>query len=326
MEDTRLDRELRSAAARIIAAQTADSHGSVREPESSERLFEKLINTSPSLRRTEITLPGYGDDDISMTLVQKRTPLHRRTRPAILFFHGGGMTSGDRFFGVDEYVPWVDTHDVVLASVEYRLAPSFPDPVPVEDCYKAAVWLHDRATELRVDPNAILLVGTSAGGGLAAGVSLMLRDRAGFRPLGQMLRSPMLDDRDNSTSTLQQDRQAVWNRTANRAGWNALLGSRRAGVDVSPYAAPARAEVLSGLAPTYLDVGSEDAFRDEVAEFASGIWAAGGEAELHVWPGGFHTFDIIVPKAELSRTSLSVRDAWLTRRFQTWNLQRSQPQ
>ncbi len=103
----------------------------------------------------------------------------------------------------------------------------------------------------------------------------------------------------------------MWDRQANAVAWTALLGSRRE--DVSPYAAPARATDLSGLPPAFLDVGSAEVFRDEVVAYASAIWAAGGEAELHVWPGGYHGFDAKVPGAALSQAAQEARLPWLRR-------------
>ena len=124
---------------------------------------------------------------------------------------------------------------------------------------------------------------------------------------------PMLDDRNDTVSSHQMAGRGVWDRTANDTAWTALLGDRRGGPDVSPYAAPARATDLSGLPPAYLDVGSAETFRDEVVAYASAVWQAGGAAELHVWPGGFHGFDALVPEAALSHAARTARVDWLRR-------------
>jgi acetyl esterase/lipase len=105
----------------------------------------------------------------------------------------------------------------------------------------------------------------------------------------------------------------VWDRTANDTGWTALLGDARGGPDVSPYAAPARATDLSGLPPAFIDVGSAETFRDEAVAYASRIWAAGGIAELHVWPGAFHGFDQLAPQALVSQEAKAARLRWLRR-------------
>lgn len=96
-------------------------------------------------------------------------------------------------------------------------------------------------------------------------------------------------------------------------GWSALLGETPGAADVSPYAAPARADVLSGLPPVFIDVGSAETFRDEDVAYASRIWQAGGSAELHVWPSGFHSFDGLVPQAALSKDARAARLRWLRR-------------
>jgi acetyl esterase/lipase len=105
----------------------------------------------------------------------------------------------------------------------------------------------------------------------------------------------------------------TWDRSRNEVGWTALLGSQKGTPDVSPYAAPARATDLSGLPPTFLDVGSAETFRDEVVDFASKIWKSGGQAELHVWPGGFHGYELLAPGASISRDTRIAREAWLRR-------------
>jgi acetyl esterase/lipase len=158
-----------------------------------------------------------------------------------------------------------------------------------------------------------VLVGGSAGGGIAAALALLSRDRGGPSLAGQLLMCPMLDDRNDSPSVHQMAELPMWNRQANEVGWTALLGDDRGGADVSPYAAPARATDLSGLPPTYIDVGSADSFRSEDVDYANRIWLAGGVAELHVWPGGYHGFDAIVPTAGISKAAVASRANWLHR-------------
>jgi acetyl esterase/lipase len=140
-----------------------------------------------------------------------------------------------------------------------------------------------------------------------------MRDRGDSPVLGQLLMYPMLDDRDRSVSTRQIDGVGVWDRGSNRTGWTALLGDRRGTAEVSVYAAPARATDLAGLPPTFIDCGSAEVFRDEDVAFASGIWAAGGRAELHVWPGGYHGFEGYAPQAALSQQMRETRDRWVHR-------------
>ena len=130
-----------------------------------------------------------------------------------------------------------------------------------------------------------------------------------------MLLCPMLDDRNNTVSSVQMAGRGVWDHTANATGWGALLGDAAGGPDVSPYAAPARATDLSGLPPTFVDVGSAETFRDEDVAYANRIWQAGGRAELHVWPGGYHGFDAFAPAAAVSQDAKAARIKWLDRLF-----------
>ncbi|NQX37047.1 alpha/beta hydrolase fold domain-containing protein, partial [Herbiconiux sp. VKM Ac-2851] len=158
-----------------------------------------------------------------------------------------------------------------------------------------------------------VIAGQSAGAGLAAGTALLARDRKGPALLAQILVSPMLDDRDSTVSTKQIDGIGVADRQMTRFGWDAYLGARRGGEDVSFYAAPARATDLSGLPRTYIDCGSAEVFRDETVAYAGALWAAGGDAELHVWPGAFHGFTSMMPTAAVSLSATAALADWTRR-------------
>jgi acetyl esterase/lipase len=260
---------------------------------------------------TDHTIPGFRDGEIPVTVFARDG--HTQAGPGILRLHGGGMVMGSRFGGIVQPLDWVERFDAVCVAVDYRLAPEHPDPYPVEDCYAALLWTVEQAAELGVDPARIVVNGPSAGGGLAAGVALLARDRGGPELLGQLLVSPMLDDRNQTVSSHQIDGVGVWDRGSNDTGWNALLGDRRGTDSVSIYAAPARATDLTGLPPAYLECGSTEVFRDEDVAYALSLWAAGVQAELHVWPGAFHASDQLAPNAALSREAVAARDAWLGR-------------
>ncbi|MEW2134078.1 alpha/beta hydrolase [Streptomyces sp. NPDC005435] len=259
----------------------------------------------------EITIAGYEGADMAVSVISRAD--RTGPGPGIFHIHGGGMVLGHRMVGTVQFLPWILDHDAVLVTAEYRLAPEFPDPYPVEDCYAGLVWTAENAAELGIDPARIVIAGASAGGGLAAGTALLARDRRGPALLGQVLVCPMLDDRDETTSTHQYDDAGVWIRSSNRFGWGALLGERRGGDDVSIYAAPARATDLTGLPPTYIDCGSAEVFRDEDVAYASALWAAGVPAELHVWAGGFHGFELLAPHAAVSQAAAAARNDWVAR-------------
>ncbi|SNX65555.1 acetyl esterase/lipase [Streptomyces sp. TLI_55] len=277
------------------------------------------------LAELDLTLDGFfevedrkvpgpeGAPEISLLICRPTAPPASGPRPVIYHVHGGGMVIGNNRVGVDVPLAWAKEVDAVVVSVEYRLAPEHPHPAPVEDVYAGLVWTAEHAAELDADPERIVIAGASAGGGLSAALALLARDRKGPGVIGQVLMCPMLDDRNDTPSAHQMAGVGVWDRTANETGWTALLGEARGGPDVPAYAAPARAADLSGLPPAFLDVGSAETFRDEVVAYASRIWQAGGVAELHVWPGGFHGFDGFAPQAAVSQAARAAQLRWLRR-------------
>ena len=260
----------------------------------------------------DLVVPGpEGQPDLTL-LVLRRTD-HATAGPAVYHTHGGDMIVGDRRSGVDMFLPFVLEHDAVVVSVEYRLAPEHPHPAPVEDCYAGLVWTAEHAEELGIDPERILIAGASAGGGLAAGAALMARDR-GFPALTHQVRiCPMIDDRLVTQSAQCLDGEGTWDRRDNLFGWTCLLGEERGGPDVSPYAAPARATDLAGLPRTYIDTGSVESFRDEALAYAQRLSQAGVSVDLHMWGGGFHGFDLMVPQAAISRASVAAREEFIHR-------------
>lgn len=270
------------------------------------------ITRGGTYRMTSHRVPGTGTaPDVALTLVRPVVADH--PLPVLYHLHGGGMVTG----AAHEELPWlVDVAaqlGAAVAAVEYRLAPEWRYPAALDDSYAGLVWLVDHATELGLDPGLVVVSGVSAGAGLAAAPALAARDRSGPRLAGQLLVYPMLDDRNDSASGHQMAGVGAWDREANATGWGAYLGDRVGGPDVPAYAAPARAEDLGGLPPTYLEVASAETFRDEIVAYAARLWAAGGDAELHVWPGGCHGFDFLVPNADLSRAARAARVSWLTR-------------
>jgi len=262
----------------------------------------------------ERTIPGPPDaPDLEVTILRPHGA--SSAVPGLYNIHGGGMIMGHRSMDTGRLADLVDELRVVAVNVEYRLAPEHPDPAPVEDCYAGLVWMSQHAAELGVDPERIVVMGGSAGGGLAAGVALLARDRKGPRLAGQLLLCPMIDDLNTTVSSYQYDGIGTWPRAMNLIGWQALLGDKAGDpeADVSIYAAPARAEDLTDLPPAFIEAGSAEMFRDEDVAYASRIWAVGGQAELHVWSGGFHGFDMFAPESALTRAALASRSNWLRR-------------
>ncbi|WP_194903920.1 alpha/beta hydrolase [Catenulispora rubra] len=230
--------------------------------------------------------------------------------PGIYWIHGAGLVAGDRY-GAGDALDLAQSPGAVVVSPEYRLAPEHPSPAQLDDCVAGLLWFADHADELGVDPTRLILAGGSAGAGLAAAAALRLRDEGGPVISGLILLSPMLDDRMTSVSSQQFTYGVPWTRMSNEFGWHSALGDRVGTDSVSIYEAPGRAQELTGLPPTFIDVGSADLFRDEAVAFASTIWAGGGNAELHVWPGGYHGFEQMAPASALAVKAVAARKQWL---------------
>ncbi|MEO6712352.1 MAG: alpha/beta hydrolase fold domain-containing protein [Mycobacteriales bacterium] len=261
------------------------------------------------IERSDVAVPGFEGTPLMVSVLRRAGD--DADRPGVLYAHSGGLMFGDRFSGIDLVLDWVDQLGVVMVTVDYRLAPEFPDPYPREDMYAALEWTAAHCDELGIRLDRLMVAGASAGGGLAAGLALASRDRGGPHLCGQVLDYPMLDDRGATLSTTQFDGIGVWDRVSNETGWDALLGASRGAEAVSSYAAPSRATDLTGLPPAFIDVGAAEIFRDEAIAYADAIWRAGGDAELHVWSGAFHACDIFAPHTAVGRSMIRARDTWV---------------
>ena len=297
------DPELEAVFPAIQQAMTDSMH-----PKSGQALVE-----GREIELTERTVPGPpGESDIVMAVFR---PKGVTNAPIMYYIHGGGMMAGDRYTGAPNYLGWVEQLGIVLVSPEYRLAPQHPHPALVEDCYAGLQWTYEHAAEIGGDRDRIAVGGASAGGGLSAATALLARDRGGPPLIAQYLGCPMMDDRSQTVSMQQFDGlDGVFTRSANTMAWTAVLGDACGGPDVSPYAAAARATDLSGLPQAFIDAGSCEPFRDEAVDYASRLWAAGVQAELHVWAGGFHGF-IALPTTQLAEAATAAQMNWLTRIF-----------
>jgi acetyl esterase/lipase len=219
-------------------------------------------------------------------------------RPAVLSLHGGGFAVGSMALDDDANAAIARAVGAVVVSVEYRLAPEHPFPAAADDCYAALVWLSEGGEELRLDRTRVAVLGSSAGGGLAATTALLARDRGGPPIAMQALLEPELDDRLDTHSMRHGTETVGWSYANAVLSWRYYLGD----VDPPPlHAAPARTDDLSGLPPAYIAVSELDCLRDEGLEFASRLMAAGVPTELHCWPGVFHGFQTAVPGAAVSR-------------------------
>jgi triacylglycerol lipase len=223
--------------------------------------------------------------------------------PCIYHIHGGGYVGGKASTLEAFHRPLVRELGCALISVDYRLAPETPHPGPVEDCYAGLAWVHANAAALGIDAGRIGVMGESAGGGLAAALALLARDRGEYRLAFQHLIYPMIDDRTCITADPHPyTGEFVWTADSNRFGWASLLGQAPGAEGVSPYAAAARADDLTGLPPAFISTGSLDLFLEEDIEYARRLLRAGVPAELHVFPGGYHGYDMM-PGARLGEAA-----------------------
>lgn len=218
----------------------------------------------------------------------------------LIYAHGGAFVMGDLDIDDDRCRQWARDGDCLVVSVDYRLAPEHPFPLPLDDCYAVLQWVVANANELGVDPGRIGVGGCSAGGSIAAGAALLCRDRGGPAIGLQVLVYPALDAQLVSHSVrafLSEDDH----REAERM-WTYYLGGPRS--DAGCYASPSRCADHASLAPAYIAVAEYDHLRDEGLAYAGQLVASGVSAELHLWPRVPHAFDWFAPSARISRRAV----------------------
>ncbi len=278
-----------------------------------ERLAELRIEFSvpvpDSIEWTDLQVPG----DTEVTLRVYRSKGATGSAPCIYSMHGGGYVLGSRELDNASFANWCPELGVVGVSVEYRLAPETPYPGPLEDCYRGLSWCFEHADDLGIDRTRIGVAGISAGGGLAAALALLARDRGEVPVAFQLLDCPMLDDRQQTASS-QLDGLPVWTRRSNEFGWRSYLGELYGSDDVPATAAPARATDLSGLPPAFVSVGTVDGFRDEDIVYAMRLNQAGVPTELHVYPGLCHGYQIAMGSPVVEQSALDTA-RWLRHRI-----------
>ncbi|UJR12866.1 hypothetical protein I4U23_005704 [Adineta vaga] len=239
------------------------------------------------------------------------TPNNSLTGAALLWIHGGGMVMGD--VAMDDLFCTTTAYElaIVIVSVNYRLAPEFPFPAPVDDCYAAWNWLQKSAQQLQIDLTRVAVGGQSSGGGLAASLVQRIHDTGAVQPIAQWLFCPMLDDRTAAQLELDNIQHLIWNNWLNRIGWQAFLGTEPGATDVSDYAVPARRKNFGGLPPTWIGIGDIDLFFDEDKAYADKLKSAGVDCTLEIVPGAFHGFERLANDTKLAQDYLSRSRDWL---------------
>jgi len=310
-----LDPELRVVVEKLPADRPLDLNKIPAARVKMNKMVTALLASLPAVEgvtsRDEFAPGAQGDPAVRVRIYRPNDQPSKL--PALYWIHGGGYVMGDIEQDDRLMKQLVTRIGCVAVSVDYRLAPEHPFPAPVEDCYAGLKWLFAHADELGVEPSRIAVGGASGGGGLAAGLVLLARDRAEVKIAFQLLIYPMIDDRNVTPASYAITDPRMWNREANHLGWKAYLGRDGGGADVSPYAAASRATDLTNLPPAFIPVGALDLFVDENIEYAQRLIQAGVPTELHVYPGAFHGFDLFAPSAAVSKQFKADRDNALKR-------------
>jgi acetyl esterase/lipase len=269
---------------------------------------------APSVLRAGYVAAGTaGHPDVALTVFRPR--LVASPAPCLYWIHGGGYVLPSVPHDDQLCEEIVTAHGCVVVSVHWRRSPEHPFPAAAEDCYAGLLWTMRAASNLQIDLSRVAVGGRSSGGGSAASLALLVRDRGEVSIAHQLLIYPMLDDTNSTSSSHAVTDAEVWNRTDNQVAWRAYLGDACGTDQVSPYAAPSRMADLSGLAPATVLTGELDLFVDEDITYAQRLIQAGVPTELHVYPAAHHGFDRMVPGAAVSRQLVADRDAALARAF-----------
>ncbi|AHH18586.1 alpha/beta hydrolase family protein [Nocardia nova SH22a] len=293
------------------------------QAELTDEEFQQLVASTPDiwapdfrsdtgLHVRELTIPAADGEESLPVLIIAPADRESSALPCVYYTaNGGKMLQSTRMALTPVESRWVTDLGIVFVSISPRVGPAHRHPAQVEDAYRGLVWISENSSELGIDPERIMIMGKSGGGGIAAATALYARDQHGPRLAHQILICPMLDDRQATVSSGYD--VAPWTSDNNRVGWNAILGNASGGTDVSEYAAPARATDLTDLPPAYLEVGSSEVFRDETLDYGSRLAQAGVPVELHSWSGGFHNFEIFAPNAEISHACIAARTSYIER-------------
>ncbi|KFE71927.1 alpha/beta hydrolase [Hyalangium minutum] len=274
-----------------------------------KQLLASYAQMAPAMpdAREERWVPGLREVRVLMYRPNAGPPPSR----AIVYVHGGGFIAGAAEMTDAMCVQLANEHRALIVSVDYRLAPESPFPGPVEECYAALSWVLKESPSLGINPARVILLGHSAGGGLAAATALLHRDRGGALLAGQVLVYPMLDARtgtpeapvDNPTTG-----EFGWTRAINRFAWQAMRGGASIPSERQGHYSPSLASDLTHLPPTFLAVGSVDLFFEEDIAYGMRLSRAGVPVELHVYQGGIHGFDFF-PGSTTDRFSAELRAA-----------------
>lgn len=238
--------------------------------------------------------------------------------PVIYFIHGGGYIMGNARMKNASLFDLAERSRAVVLSVEYRLATDAPFPADIDDAYHGLSHVFDQAEELGFDRRKIVIMGESAGGGLAARLALKTRDLGKYHPAGQVLIYPMLDHRTGTQASPYRNPYAgefIRTTRLNRLGWNTLRGGQKIPARQMPYFSAATARNLRGLPRTFLMVGTLDLFANEDIDYANRLIQAGVPTDLLLIDGVYHVFEMAQPGSPQTQRYLNARTDAIRRMF-----------
>jgi len=274
-----------------------------------EDMFKKMRRNTDRMRGKKVRglqcseewIPRKKDGTSLRVCVYK--PLAPVTMSAgILWMHGGGYAIGLPEASTGMIKKLIAESGCVVVAPDYQLSLDAPYPAALEDCHDALLWMKNHADVLGIRNDQLMVGGESAGGGLAAALTLYERDHGGVNIAFQMPLYPMIDDRMLNESVVNND-APVWDSEANRVAWELYIGHLK-GKDVPAFAAPSRATDFSNLPPAVTFVGDLEPFRDETILYFKNLRDAGVSADIEVYQGCYHAFDKMNPFADVSRRAI----------------------
>lgn len=275
--------------------------------ESRLRLFNKLMNKrrikikDDTIQFNEERILRKDGSKLRICIFKPLKP--KENVPGVLWLHGGGYALGAPEQAEMIAKRLIDVSNCVVVAPDYRLSIEAPYPAALDDSYEVLLWMKNYAKELGIRDNQLMVGGDSAGGGLAAALTLYARDKGEVAIAFQMPLYPMLDDRMTSESA-KDNNAPVWNSKSNFNGWKLYLGELFGTPNVPYYAAPARAEYYSNLPPTATFVGELEPFRDETVQYVENLRKAGVPVDFEIYRGCYHAFEQMCPKAEVSKKAI----------------------
>jgi acetyl esterase/lipase len=271
------------------------------------RVMQAALSLAPTPRIDGVRVDVVKDVALGLRVY---VPHDRQSKGALLWIHGGGYITGRASMDHAFCGSTARTLGIVVAAIDYRLAPKHPFPAAIDDCMQAWHWLKHSADGLGIDPSAIAVGGQSAGGGLAASLAQRLHEM-GDDAAAQWLFCPMLDDRTAAKKQLDQRRHFAWNNRLNAVGWRSYLNVEPGGHEMPAYSVPARREDLRALPPAWIGVGDVDLFHAECRSYADRLKSAGVAVVFEEVAGAPHAFEVWASKSRLARDYIAGAHEWL---------------